>query len=131
MIIFRFERIFLLRVLIVAFCLSACLIPSYAKAEIRSREVLLDECSATTSDPRHVAKRVACYAYISGAVDTGDIKNLRGEGIKFCLPDGITPELLRDNVVQYMQDNENLAGTPGAFNVLMAMATKYPCRVTK
>ena len=120
-----------MKAFVFVFCLGACLIPSHAKAEIRSREVLLDECSATASDPRHVEKRIACYAYISGAVDTGDIKNLRGEGIKFCLPDGITASLLRDNVVQYMQDNANLAGTPGAFNVLMAMATKYPCRVTK
>jgi hypothetical protein len=104
-------------------------LPQPAYAQFRTREFLLAECSATTGDPQVEVKRVACYAYMSGVLDTADLHDKWGkEPLRFCLPEGITPALLRDHVISYIRENPDLEGTPGSFNVLMAAATKFPCK---
>lgn len=118
-----------MRILPLVFVALVSTAPSPAAAEFRSREVLLSECQADSGDPEYVNKRVACLAYISAVADAVNLQVQWGKtAFRFCLPDGITVTTLRDDVVTYMLSNQKLEGSPGSFNVLMALAARYPCR---
>ena len=117
--------------LILTLLLSLAALPAPANAEFRSRETLLEECAPTAADAQYGAKTVACYAYISGVADAGDLHGQWGSTLRFCLPDGVTPKLLRDRLIPSIKNNSKLEGTPASFSVLFALATEFPCKAAQ
>ena len=116
-------------VLVIVFAI--CVLPTAANAEFRSRETLLEECAPTSGDAQYGSKTVACYAYISGVADTGHLQGQWGSSLRFCLPAGATPKLLRDRLIPRIQSDPKLEGTPASFSVLFALATEFPCKTSE
>ena len=83
----------------------------------------------TSQDPNDEA---VCFVYIAGAVDaftTVDLMAAKTHGTKrqFCLPDGVSPDDLKDVVLKWLQREEANLDLAATLLVMGAIKNGYAC----
>lgn len=100
--------------------ISAILVASTAGAYQVGND-LLDHCIGNESE------RVACLAYIQGAVDIwSSVRAVRG--LPQCIPDGASTHQLRDIVVSYLQSHPATRHEVAATLAIAAISEAWNCK---
>ncbi len=96
------------------------LLPQYGHADINrvfiTGQDLLDYCEQSSN---------FCFGYVTAVVD--DTGTIYGDKAGYCLPADINAETLQQSVINYMKNNLQILGLPGASVVVIALKNTYPC----
>jgi hypothetical protein len=69
-----------------------------------------------------------CLGYIQGVHSTTMLNPLPGSKFKFCTPEGMVAEHLKDVVVEYLRNNPSSLHYAAVSLVIMAVSEAFPCR---
>ena len=112
---------------VMAACIAVCVCVSAWPASARGfidGNKLHDICVET--DERIVG--TVCAMYVAGVVDAMLVmKDMIGEQIAFCVPEGVTIGQLVDVFAKYLRDHPEERHLHGAVLVITAVSDAFPC----
>jgi hypothetical protein len=104
-----------MRATILLTALAVVMLTGPAKANFKSGNQLLQECSTPGADQ-------ICLGYIQGIVDA------ETDMARTCLPGSVTPGQARDIAIKLLDDHPELRHYTASSLVTRALAEAFPCR---
>lgn len=103
------------------------MIPAPAWAGFYTGNDLLDACSVEQDASNYFEKNYECVAYIAGAVDAFNTTRA-ANGLKSCIPGGVTMGDLRTVTVDYLRDHRKDRTKSASQIVFTATRAEWPCK---
>lgn len=99
---------------------------SAADAGFYSGNELYDVCTAERTSKTYIENTYECVAYVAGAVDAFNTTR-EANGLKSCIPQGVTVSQLKDVTVDYLRDNPVDRNKSASSQVFAATRKAWPC----
>jgi hypothetical protein len=104
------------------------MLPATAYAGFYGGDALYESCTADKDAKDYFERSYECVGYIAGAVDAFNTTR-EANGLKSCIPGGVTLNDLRRTTVDYLGKNpKDRAANSASSQVFAAIRKAWPCK---
>lgn len=119
-------------IVMAAVALGAICTTSDARAEFKSGNQLLSECTAQRGTAGYYQDMSSCFGYITATYDTEEFyEQFEGVPDYVCLPQGVTVGQMADVVIAYLRRSPEVRHKAASSLVLVALGIAFPCGQAK